>query len=123
MIVIEKRKSGLVFRKPGVRDICTAVYMLTMLIPPGYVASYGSIAKILGIHPRSVAYCLKNNDELVVIPCHRVVHSTGKIGGYSKLGSVFKKRLLSIEGVFFEDEETVSQSSIIDLEKLLGNEG
>lgn len=102
-------------------DICEAVYMLLQLIPIGYVTSYSSIARVLGVHPRKVAYCLRRNNKLIVIPCHRVVYSTRKLGGYSRLGKWFKRKLLILEGVVFNDDETVSEESFIDLENLLNN--
>jgi O-6-methylguanine DNA methyltransferase len=121
MLVLEKKRSKIEFKAPDAKDICVAVYTLTMLIPPGFVTSYSSIAKTLGVHPRRVALCLKNNSWLIIIPCHRVVYSTRKLGGYSKLGKSFKKKLLMLEGVVFEDEDTVSRSNFIDLENFLGS--
>lgn len=123
MLVVEKKESKIILRAPSVEDACTAVYTLTMLIPPGFVTCYNSIARILKIHPRRVALCLKKNTELVTIPCHRVIYSTGKLGGYGRLGVEFKKRLLELEGVVFEDEDKVSRSCIIDLGDLLGMSG
>jgi len=120
VLVLEKKRNKIEFKAPEAKDICAAVYALTMLIPPGFVTSYSSIAKTLGVHPRRVALCLKNNSELIIVPCHRVVYGTRKIGGYSKLGKSFKKKLLLLEGVVFEDEDTVSRSNFIDLKNLLG---
>ncbi|MEM1714094.1 MAG: MGMT family protein [Desulfurococcaceae archaeon] len=119
MLVVEKKGNNVEFRTSSLEDICMAVYTLIMLIPPGFVTSYGSIARVLGIHPRKVAFCLKKNTELIVIPCHRVVYNTGKLGGYSELGALFKKKLLELEGVIFEDDNRVSRDCIIDLGDLL----
>lgn len=119
MLVAEKKRNIVEFRTPSLEDICMAVYTLITLIPPGFVTSYGSIARILGIHPRKVAVCLKKNTELIIIPCHRVVYNTGELGGYSRLGALFKKKLLKLEGVVFEDENRVSRNCIIDLMDLL----
>src|SRR5262249_51930312 len=71
-----------------------AVYELLQRIPPGTVSTYGDIARALG-HPkasRAVGRILGRNQNLVVVPCHRVVKSDGTIGGYG--GGVEKKREL-----------------------------
>lgn len=99
MIVAEVRDGGLVFRKAGRDDLLEAVYILTLLVPLGSVASYSSIAKVLGISPRAVARYLSLNREHIVVPCHRVVRANGDLGGYTPYGSDFKRRLLELEGV------------------------
>lgn len=118
MIVLIERKGALRVRRAELSDVCEAVYALTQLIPVGYVTSYKSIASVLGVHPRVVALCLKHNKKVVVVPCHRVVYSSRRIGGYSLLGLSFKKKLLEIEGVVFEDD-AVSPEHFIDISSLL----
>lgn len=76
------------------------VYSLVRQIPAGRVSTYGELAKALG-NPdaaRAVAKILSKNPELVKTPCHRIVYSNGRVGGYS--GGVREKiRLLNLEGV------------------------
>lgn len=84
-----------------------AVKTLLTLIPLGRVVSYSHIAEILKSHPRSVANALRSNDEPVLIPCHRVVHDDGRIGGYTLNGKPnpeFKKKLLLLEGIALTDD-------------------
>ena len=51
---------------------------------------------------RAVANACAKNPLLEIIPCHRVIRSDGKIGGYmGKKGIERKKRLLKSEGVKF----------------------
>ena len=88
----------------SVDPIDAAIYMLTMLVPPGKVVSYSTIAKLLGIHPRRVAQSLRRNRIPIVIPCHRVVMKSGALGGYSRGGARVKKLLLRIEGVEIKDD-------------------
>lgn len=79
-----------------------AVKILLMTIPLGKVTSYSKIAKVLKTHPRNIARILKSNDEPLIAPCHRVVHSDGQLGGYTIMGRSrpdLKKKLLDIEGV------------------------
>ena len=69
-------------------------------IPWGEVVTYGELAAMAG-RPRAPraagTFCAENNFPLVV-PCHRVVSSSG-LGGYGSLGSDYKRRLLALEGV------------------------
>ncbi|MBK9293061.1 MAG: MGMT family protein [Oligoflexia bacterium] len=69
-------------------------------IPAGKTMSYKELAKAIG-HPkasRAVGSALGKNPLLYKIPCHRVLTSNGKLGGYScKFGLKGKKLLLDIE--------------------------
>lgn len=67
-------------------------------IPYGKTATYGEIARALG-NPglaRAVGTANAKNPLPIIIPCHRVVASSG-LGGYGG-GLTMKKRLLNIEG-------------------------
>ena len=69
-------------------------------VPWGEVVTYGELAAIAGRPgaPRAAGtFCAENNFPLVV-PCHRVVSSSG-LGGYGSLGADYKRRLLALEGV------------------------
>ncbi len=91
---------------------------LLQLIPVGKVTTYTSIARVLGTHPRAVGTMLSKNKDLIKVPCHRVVRSDGRIGGYV-LGSPFKRKLLELEGVKFCKDGRVCRSFIIDLSSLI----
>lgn len=69
------------------------VWKATMEIPPGETRSYKWVAEKIG-HPkaaRAVAMALKKNPFAPIVPCHRVIRSDGKIGGYSGSGGIKKK--------------------------------
>lgn len=69
-------------------------------IPYGKVRSYREIAEAIG-KPRAyraVAYTLSKNRSCVVVPCHRVIESSGRLGGFSA-GIEWKVNLLKLEGV------------------------
>jgi methylated-DNA-[protein]-cysteine S-methyltransferase len=88
------------------------VYSMLLTIPKGKVSTYGDLAKALG-NPsasRHVGRILSKNPNPVKVPCHRVVMSNGKIGGYA-FGSKKKKELLQKEGVIFADEYRVNEFS------------
>ncbi len=72
------------------------IFERLMHVPHGRIVSYGDIADELGDPgaPRAVGA----NPLPIVVPCHRVVRSDGKLGGYSG-GLSRKVTLLGIEGV------------------------
>ena len=62
-------------------------------IPKGKTKTYKEIAINIG-HPnsaRAVANACGKNPYVPQIPCHRVIRSDGKLGGYSGKGGVKKK--------------------------------
>lgn len=69
-------------------------------IPYGETASYGEVAARLGKSGAAVAVGQANskNPIPIIIPCHRVIGSNGKMVGYTG-GMHIKKALLAIEGV------------------------
>ncbi|WP_440059664.1 MGMT family protein [Thermogladius sp. 4427co] len=81
------------------KDLEEAVYIIVSSIPLGRVSTYNCIGRILGIHPRKVASILRKNQYPIIIPCHRVVYSDLRLGGYSRGGSRVKETLLRLEGV------------------------
>jgi AraC family transcriptional regulator of adaptative response/methylated-DNA-[protein]-cysteine methyltransferase len=67
-------------------------------IPYGTTRSYGDVARAIGSASgaRAVARACASNPVAVAIPCHRVVRSTGDLGGY-RWGLERKKVLLAME--------------------------
>ena len=73
-------------------------------IRKGEVKTYLDVAKAIGKPKafRAVANAIANNPYPPKIPCHRVIRSDGRLGGYSgKGGSNEKRRLLKSEKVIF----------------------
>ncbi|QOJ78456.1 methylated-DNA--[protein]-cysteine S-methyltransferase [Infirmifilum lucidum] len=75
-------------------------------IPYGLTTTYKDIALKLSTSPRAVAMVLKSNSVLILVPCHRVVSSTGWIGGYA-LGVAAKAFLLNLERASQLSSQTV----------------
>ena len=78
------------------------VYDLLRKIPAGKVTTYGDLAKALG-NPsasRIIGSIIGKNPNPIQVPCHRVVMSDGKLGGYA-YGTAKKKELLEKEGLSF----------------------
>jgi methylated-DNA-[protein]-cysteine S-methyltransferase len=67
-------------------------------IPYGETISYGELARRIGNHNASRAVGLANgsNPIPIVIPCHRVIGSNGKLTGYGG-GLPIKEKLLALE--------------------------
>lgn len=70
-------------------------------IPLGETRTYKQIADAIGKPGsyRAVANACAANPYAPIVPCHRVIRSDGKVGGYSGLGGVEGKlRMLKEEG-------------------------
>lgn len=69
-------------------------------IPFGETVSYRAVAGLAGNDRafRAAGTALGSNPLPIVVPCHRVLHSGGGLGGYTG-GLDIKRRLLQIEGV------------------------
>ena len=71
-------------------------------IPRGKVITYLDLAKAIKMPKavRAVANAVGKNPHPPKIPCHRVIRSDGKLGGYSAPGGIkTKKKLLKMEGI------------------------
>ncbi|PTY07983.1 cysteine methyltransferase [Opitutaceae bacterium EW11] len=86
----------------AVSEFQRGVYRETLRIRPGSVRSYGDIAGALGLGPagaRAVGVALGSNPWPLIVPCHRVVASDGRMTGFSAPGGIrTKTRLLVLEG-------------------------
>jgi methylated-DNA-[protein]-cysteine S-methyltransferase len=70
------------------------VWELIAQVPYGQTTTYGDLARRLGgqADPREVGGAVGRNPLCILIPCHRVVGSTGKLTGYA--GGLRRKRAL-----------------------------
>jgi methylated-DNA-[protein]-cysteine S-methyltransferase len=85
---------------PRGTDFHRRVWALMRDIPFGETATYGGMAMALGSGPRAVGAACGRNPVPIIVPCHRVLASGGKAGGYSGgQGLPTKRRLLALEGV------------------------
>lgn len=90
------------------------IYKKLLQVPRGQITTYGELSKSVGLKngQRLVGKIMSNNPYPVIIPCHRVILSTGKIGGYV-FGENVKTKMLSDEGIQIEN------GKIIDLKNKL----
>ena len=80
------------------------VYEEARAVPRGEVRTYASLAAAAGspAATRAVGQAMARNPWPLVVPCHRVVGSAGKPGGFSAPGGLdTKARLLALEGASF----------------------
>jgi len=89
------------------------VYKKLLEVPPGMVTTYGELARAVGLKngQRVIGKIMNKNPYPVIVPCHRVIKSNGKIGGYA-WGEKIKTNMLSKEGV------KIKNGKIIDLEMI-----
>jgi methylated-DNA-protein-cysteine methyltransferase-like protein len=83
------------------------IYAVVETIPPGKVATYGTVALLAG-NPRwarVVGYALHNNPRPGEIPCHRVVNRLGQTAKtFAFGGEDVQRKLLEAEGVEFSKD-------------------
>jgi methylated-DNA-[protein]-cysteine S-methyltransferase len=75
-----------------------AVWHALCAIPWGEVRSYGDVARLLGRagSARAVGGANHDNPIAILVPCHRVVQASGRLGGYAA-GLDTKRWLLAHE--------------------------
>ena len=87
------------------------IYKKLSEVPKGKITTYGELAKAVGMKngQRAVGRIMNKNPYPVIIPCHRVIKSDGKVGGYA-YGEEIKSNMLSKEGI------KIKNGKILDLE-------
>ncbi|PIR89004.1 MAG: cysteine methyltransferase [Candidatus Harrisonbacteria bacterium CG10_big_fil_rev_8_21_14_0_10_40_38] len=81
------------------------VYQVVSEIPKGQVLTYKEVAILAGRSRayRAVGNIMNKNPDTKIVPCHRVVRSDGRAGGYAS-GTPEKIERLKKEGVLFDGE-------------------
>ena len=76
------------------------VWQAARLIPYGTTRSYQWVASRIGKSgaARAVGQALGKNPLPIIVPCHRVVATDGRLGGFTG-GIEMKRQLLALEGV------------------------
>jgi methylated-DNA-[protein]-cysteine S-methyltransferase len=90
----------------GVGEFHRRIYEATRRIGWGETTTYGELARQVGTPgaARAVGQAMGRNPIPIIVPCHRVLASGRKIGGFSAFGgAVTKTRLLALEGVHIDD--------------------
>ena len=82
-----------------IHGFARGVLRATASVPFGQITTYGRMARAAGSPraARAAGNALGSNPIPIVVPCHRVLHADGTLGGYS--GGLDRKRiLLALEG-------------------------
>ena len=83
-----------------------SVYRALRAVPRGSTVTYGDLAAEVGQRnaARAVGMAMGRNPWPVIVPCHRVLASGGRMGGFSAPGgTTTKEKLLALEGVVVGD--------------------
>ena len=90
------------------------IYSVIAQIPPGYVATYGQIATIVGgCSARVVGYALAATPKELTIPWQRVINSRGEVSDRRHGGACSQQReLLESEGLVFDARHRIDFSQV-----------
>ncbi len=82
------------------------VWEALLHIPLGSIATYGSVAQRINLQraSRAVGSAIASNPVAFLIPCHRVIKSSGALGGYM-WGTTRKAAIIGWEGIKSENAE------------------
>jgi methylated-DNA-[protein]-cysteine S-methyltransferase len=85
----------------GVDGFRRSCLMELTALPYGTTLTYGELAGLAGnsAAARAAGTSMATNSLPIVIPCHRVLPSSGGVGNYGFHGPEYKERLLELEGV------------------------
>ena len=89
----ERREFSTPLRSYG-DDLQRRVWELVRQVPYGETLTYGQLARELGdgTTPQEVGAAVGRNPLSILVPCHRIVGSTGKLTGYA--GGLQRKQFL-----------------------------
>jgi len=85
------------------------VLAATKKIPKGQVSSYKEVARFIGCSraSRAVGNALHKNPYAPIVPCHRVVKTSGELGGFGG-GIKNKIKLLALEGIVVKNYKIIN---------------
>ncbi len=89
-------------------------YALLRKVPKGKITTYKALANALGTKAyRAVGTAMNKNPYAPQIPCHRVINSDGKIGGFAS-GTKNKIELLKQEGIPIKDGKVMNKEKYMN---------
>ena len=87
----------------------SAIYNLVRQVPPGYVTTYGRIARLASCTARTVGFAMAALPTGDNVPWQRVINSQGKISPRTDgEGNILQRDLLEAEGIQFDQKGQVS---------------
>ncbi|NWF56262.1 MAG: MGMT family protein [Syntrophaceae bacterium] len=114
--LLKRRSSGIApgwakeIEKPEIKPGYARIYRVVRQIPPGKVATYGQIAKIVDwCTARMVGYAMAALRGRTDVPWQRVINSKGEISTRSRGdGALRQRKLLEKEGIRFDPKGRVN---------------
>jgi methylated-DNA-[protein]-cysteine S-methyltransferase len=106
MFTGENVSSDFKFEMAHLHKYSKKVLAVLAKVPVGYVTTYGALAKATGGGPRAVGNVMAANPFAPLIPCHRVVRSDFRLGGYGG-GLATKRRILEHEDRGYREERKI----------------
>jgi len=84
------------------------IYVAVHQVPPGYVTTYGAVARQVGCTARTVGFAMAALPPGHDVPWQRVINSQGRVSPRANGdGSHVQQVLLEAEGVCFDDRQRV----------------
>ncbi len=81
-----------------IMEFCERIWDVIKSVPKGKVTTYMIIANHIGSKAYRAVGNACNRNRSSDVPCHRVVRSDGKLGGFNR-GSLLKAKILRSEGI------------------------
>lgn len=109
--------AGIALDLTAVAPFYRAIYEAARRIGWGETATYGDLARQVGSPgaARGIGQAMSRNPVAVIIPCHRVLASGNKVGGFSAFGGALsKQRLLALEGVRLGRDQDTRQLPLFE---------
>ena len=98
-------------------SLADRVYQKLRQVPAGRVTTYKDLAHSLGTRAyRAVGQALRYNPFAPEVPCHRVVKSDGRIGGF--MGQMTGGAVVKKNGLLVKEGVVVVNGRVRELEKL-----
>ena len=85
------------------------IYVVVRRVPPGYVTTYGAVARQVGCTARTVGFAMAALPPGHDVPWQRVINSQGRVSPRANGdGSHVQQVLLEAEGVCFDGRQRVN---------------
>jgi O-6-methylguanine DNA methyltransferase len=104
---VELKKARFVLNWEELTDFSKKILNVCIDIPFGQTITYSQLAKKAGFEKaaRAAGSVLAKNSLPLIIPCHRVIRSDGKIGNFSAAGgSKTKKKMIEHEKLILKNK-------------------
>lgn len=96
------------------------IYSLLKKVPKGKLTTYKILAEALNTKAyRAVGQAMRHNPYAPKVPCHRVVSSDGKIGGFSGTMNPNSKEVRRKIEMLRKEGVKIKANKIMDFEKVL----